>query len=318
MCNNTTNNTCTELKYLTATGPGSYTYLSVPTNYKFSNSFEYRLDNTDGTYKYYLNENDSVSFWNIIDEENLSKLNSRHYTCFNSNGVCSELAYVYRQYTYNNDTIFRYIYVEDAKTIETMVEEMLSLDNNSYHINTKDSLIKWSIEEWYKRNLYDDYDNYIEDVIYCNDRSIGEIAGWNSQNGSVNLNLIFKSASTPTDLYCNNETDQFSTLNNKAKLNYKIGLATIPEMALIGNDYYRKTNKGYNLMSPAQYHESTNPSAFIGNVNSSGIVTRARTGNVVTTSTYGLRPVISLKPGIEFSEGYGSMESPYVIDTSGD
>ena len=40
--------------------------------------------------------------------------------------------------------------------------------------------------------------------------------------------------------------------------------------------------------------------------------------NSFVNIAYGVRPVISLKPGIEYSDGDGSRNHPYIIDTEGD
>ena len=52
------------------------------------------------------------------------------------------------------------------------------------------------------------------------------------------------------DLSCPNVTDQFSTLNSKAKLKYKIGLMSYREVELLNNFDARKTGQWYWLSSP--------------------------------------------------------------------
>ena len=115
---------------------------------------------------------------------------------------------------------------------------------------------------------------------------------------------------TQSTLKCSNEVDQFSVSNNKAKLTYPIGLASVREIGLLYNGSYllADTNKDYWLSSPSQYNYNY------------------LTGYIVHSTSYfgsrevyfspGIRPTVSLKPGTEFSSGDGSMDTPYVIDTN--
>ena len=47
------------------------------------------------------------------------------------------------------------------------------------------SNIKELIDNWYQENL-NSFSNFIEDTIYCNDRSIIDLGGWNPNGGNTN------------------------------------------------------------------------------------------------------------------------------------
>ena len=150
-----------------------------------------------------------------------------------------------------------------------------------------------------------DYTDYLEDTIFCNDRSIRSLNGWNPNGGSVSSSLQFMEYNVTSDLSCANITDQFSTQNEKAKLTYPVGLMTSPEMNLLGNSELRRTGQYYWLASPVYF---INGYASGRNVDSAGVLSGSYVGNAS-----GVRPAVSLKLGTEYSSGNGSMESPYVV-----
>ena len=166
--------------------------------------------------------------------------------------------------------------------------------------------MKSGVDAWYKKYIFNDYDSYVEDTIYCNDRSIRALNGWNPDGGSLTGFLQFKEYSAGSDLSCTNTTDKFSVSNNLAQLTYKVGLASTPEMNLLNNNNARKTGQYYWLASP-RYFDYSVASGRV--VNDSGTVS---SGSGVGIA-HGSRFAVSLTPGIEFSKGDGSMTSPYKI-----
>lgn len=96
------------------------------------------------------------------------------------------------------------------------------------------------------------------------------------------------------DLSCPNATDQFSTLNSKAKLKYKIGLMSYREMELLNNFDARKTGQWYWLSSPTFFSYSV----------------------VIYIAIVLLlaRIAISLNSGTEYVAGDGSVTNPYIVE----
>ena len=301
ICKNATNDTCRNVWYITHKGNYYLEYLKSSNSYKFAKDFEYKLDPSSGTYKYYLKDDndESVIVWNTVT--NKSKINNAHYTCWNTSGVCTDIYYVWHISGANPLDIK----LSGGKNIEDAKNEMLYNDD----VNKTNSIIKNGVEAWYKHNLLKDYDDYIEDAIYCNDRrqSNATTNGWNPDGGSVSSIMNFNASK---DLSCPNETDRFSTLNSKAQLTYKVGLITYREMSLLGNQEVRNTKASYWLGTPNNFY-------YNGDTN----VCFTISGNIdfytgIVTEDYGVRPVISLIPYIEYSSGDGSMEHPYLVDTS--
>ena len=218
---------------------------------------------------------------------------THHYTCNNTTGTCSTVRYYY----YDN----YYIEISDGRTIEEALEDMLSADN----VNQTNSTIKTAIDNWYQSNMAS-YTSKLEDTIFCNDRSISNLGGWNPDGGSVTTYLQFKNYSSNSDLSCTNVTDKFSTANTKAQLTYPVGLLTYPETYLLNNNNVRKTGQYYWLGSPFYFDYYR---AFGRRVYSAG----SNSDYFVDTSS-GLRPSVSLATGTTYTSGSGSKSDPYVIE----
>ena len=173
-------------------------------------------------------------------------------------------------------------------------------------MNQINSTIKTGIDAWYKEYLLEDYDDKLEDTIFCNDRSIRALNGWNPDGGSVTSYLQFKEYNVTSDLSCTNATDKFSTKNASAQLTYKVGLMSSPEANILNNSNVRKTGQYYWLASPS-YFNHYYPYCRVVNT----------TGFMLYYSVYydyGVRPAISLIPEIEYSDGDGSMANPYKVE----
>ena len=292
VCKNAVNDTCSELWYTISTSSTSMTYIKVANNYKYAKGFTW-----DGS-KYVLDNDASTSFWNINDSTNKTSINNAHYTCWNETGECTTISYIY----YISGTTPYYINITNGKSVEDTINEMLH-DNG---VNQVNSTMKSGVDAWYKHYLLEDYDDYIEDTIFCNDRSIRALNGWNPDGGSTTAYLQFKEYNVTSDLSCTNTTDQFSISNNNAKLTYKVGLMSSPEMNILNNSNARKTGQYYWLASPYYF---SNYYAGGRDVSAGGGM-----GSGYVNDSYGVRPAVSLTPGIEYSDGDGSMANPYKVE----
>ena len=107
-------------------------------------------------------------------------------------------------------------------------------------------------------------------------------------------------------LFCYNCVihDKFSTLNDKAKLKYKVGLMSYREMNLLGNANIRKTRQYYWLAFPYILGASGWVVSSNGDLDSLGV-----------DYVRGVHPAVSLTPGIKYSDGDESMENPYIVIT---
>ena len=290
VCKNAINNTCGDLRYIISTTNKVMVYIKVADNFKYAKGFTW-----DGS-KYVLDNDTSVTFWNYSDKTNLTSLNNAHYTCWNETGECTTLTYIY----YFSGLWPYYIFLKNGKSVEDAKNEMLYDDN----VNTTNSTIKSGVDAWYKQYL-SAYSDYLEDTIFCNDRSQSNQSnnGWNPNGGSTSTYMYFYGAS---DLSCPNDTDKFSVSNSKAKLTYKVGLMSYPEMNLLNNANARKTGQWYLLASPYNFGAY---SVGKWSVNTSGNM------NIHEGYADGVRPAISLKPGTTYSTGDGSKANPYIVNT---
>lgn len=292
VCKNASNNTCSDIWYTRSTYFNSFGYMELSEAYKYAKGFSY-----DGT-KYILNDGAK----NLFDLNNETLSNS-HYTCWNTSGECTTLSYVY----YIDKNNIYYIDLTEGKSIENTVDEMLYNDD----VNLYDSTIKLGIEAWYKKYLTP-YDDYIEDTIYCNDRSQinKQENGWNPNGGDVYTQIHFYGSN---DLNCPNENDKFSTENEKAKLNYKVGLITYQETNLLNNSNVVKTGHDYWTATPNYFFDKL---AMVSQARGWYIDSSGKLYGSDISYPRGVRPAISLRPGIEYTDGDGSMANPYIIDLS--
>ena len=290
-----------------------YTYKSksmssVSDTYYYGNDVIY----SNGTYT--LTDTISSSSWSSIYN---GGLNNNHYTCMGGT-TCSTVYYIY----YTNSSTMYYIELTGGKKVEDALSDML--DNNTTSSTIKgNSATSGTIDNWYKTNIEDKgYSDYLEDTVWCNDRSISQLNGWNPDGGNTRSYLYFSARDrayttyTP-DLSCSREVDRFTVNvdNGNGDLDYPVGLLTADEIILSGGQY---------LISNSNYYLYSGNSWW---ANSPYIFYYDNAGNFYVNSTgdlyyyygvrymYGVRPSISLKPYIEISEGTGTSTDPYIIFT---
>ena len=282
---NTESATCTEATLRMISGYNTTGYDYAPNHY-YGSSVTW-----DGT-NYTLVDPIEIENYN-----NLNNISTHHYMCV-SNGLktCQTVAYVYY---YNGSGTMYYITLRDGvTTVGKALEDMLTK-------NTTNSTIKSGVDAWYKHYLLEDYDDFIEDTIFCNDRSIRSLGGWNPNGGSTTAYLQFKEYSATSDLSCTNTTDKFSVSNSNAQLTYKVGLMSSLEANILNNNNARKTGQEYWLASPYFFLDGSACGRTVytdGNMSDNGV-----------SVTYGVRPAVSLVPDVEYVSGDGSMENPYVV-----
>lgn len=196
------------------------------------------------------------------------------------------------------------------------------VDNSTYantHSNITDSNIKEVLDAWYSENLMD-YNSYIADTIYCNDRSIYDGEGYSS--GPTLYNYVRKVETLTPSLKCTNNNDRFTVSSSigNGKLTYPIGLPTADEIWMSGVNgesstpsSYIENNFFFWTMTPYEYTDNAyiaiyNPTA----VDTNGISrTSVNIPVVDNSSPIGIRPVISIYPsGLS---GYGYTSDPFTI-----
>lgn len=293
--NNDTTCTKTNLRYITAKNSTGYKYA---TNHNFGASViyednKYKLQNVEG----------------LEATDNYTTLSTHHYTCVDlGEDECTSVAYVYYYVGNAGNGLMYYVVLNDSN-----VTDINTAMSNMFTKNTTNSNVKNKVDAWYEKELKNTvYEPLLDDTIYCSDRSFRTIgsytlakSGWNPNGGSVSQYLYFKEANISKDLDCENITDSFSVSNNAAKLTYKIGLLTAPEANLLNQTSARLTPHYFWLASPSSYIDSV---ARMRYVYSDGTI-----GGGYATYTIGVRPVISLIAGTEYTKGDGSMTNPYIV-----
>ena len=175
------------------------------------------------------------------------------------------------------------------------------------------------------------YTSYLEDAVWCNDRSVGSIGGWSDTGEiyeddvqNVSMKLQFGSftrvlTGKPSAL-CPNKVDRFTTssLNGNGNLTYPVGLITGDEAVLAGHVWWVSNTSTY------IYNRGTNRDTFWWTMSPSYLAA----GGVYAILGYdmldglavnygslkiGLRPMISLKYGIIIDGGVGTVDDPFIV-----
>ena len=287
------NTSCSNIKrIITSVNPSdsNYYYYDSSNEYSYAENISY----SNGTYTL---SGDTKTFWDILDNINQSYLPTHHYTCFENGLSCTKAGYILETHTF-----MYYVEFVGTENISTALVNMLSADD----VNQTNSIMKKGIDAWYNRYMAG-YTSKLEDTIFCNDRSITSLGAWNPNGGVLTPSgrIKFKNYTNNGDLSCTNMTDKFSLANEKAQLTFPVGLLTSAEMNLLGNNNINKTGLYYWLLSPYMF-------SLASIYNMAGYPTGASDGRSLQTSN-GVRPVVSLTPGIEYTSGSGSMADPYVI-----
>ena len=272
------------------------------TSYKYGNGVSW-----NGSSYTLTNTIDTTGTW----ATDYNTLNNNHYTCFNDTGTCTSVYYIY----YTDTSNAYYITLTNGKTVENAIDEMLTSSSN-----TTDSTIKAYLDSWYTANLTS-YANYLEDTVWCNDRSISALNGWNPNGGDTTKYLYFgayERAYTYSPIVtCPSVNDSFTTSssNGNGKLTNPIGLLTADEVMMAGgkyntsnNSYYLYTNQNYWLGSPNYFGSDFASESYVFSEGHLGTA-------FVDNSTFGARVAVSLKPEATLS-GAGTSESPFTVSLS--
>jgi len=243
----------------------------------------------------------------------------------------SKVGYYTCDYNYYKCSTLYYIESYDD-AVNGTVSSMNSWTGTTYeetHKNERDSTIKQVVDNWYKDHfLGKDYEQYISDTLFCNDRSISP---YRPDSSYLNTGIgedatLYRWMYDPLDyimdytiknnptLNCKQQNDRFTrtdtTVGNGA-LNYPIGLISNDEIVLAGgysydtSNYYLYTGNYCWTMSPSYYRgdfpyvRQMFPEGFTGS-------------NYYVLDSYGVRPVINLKAG-SLKVGTGVWNDPYMV-----
>ena len=182
--------------------------------------------------------------------------------------------------------------------------------------NNTNSVIKTTIDNWYKNNLTA-YTSKLDDETFCNDRSIPSGTGYKIDSytyyGSYNRNADKRLPS----LKCAQDNDKFKVSNASAKLDYSVALITADEIAMAGG-VFNTSNTNYYLYN-GQYQWSLSPSYFTPSNSTARVWLVYPSGSLLTggrvANSFGTRPVINLRADTLITKGDGTALNPFVIET---
>ena len=279
-CDSGTSEECKELSYVVG---ASSSYVRLTDATILYGTFD-RYDSATNTY-YLTNTSDYGSLG--------GDFTNNHYSC-DKETSCTNPKFFFAE----SNGQLKYVTLSDGKKGTDVLDEMLS-------DNAKDSSAKAEIDAWFETNLADKQSKYLEDIVFCNNRTIEGYAGW-ADNGSLTSRLNFDIEYN--SLACQNETDRFSTSNPKAKLKYPVGMLTIAESYQFQLASITRKGRWWTL-DPYFFGAYQSGNSIILYMMLSSISYSAP-----GSSAGGLRPVVSLKNDVTYSQGDGSRDNPYIVD----
>ena len=157
------------------------------------------------------------------------------------------------------------------------------------------------------------YTSQLEDTVFCNDRSYTKDGSYSYFGARTRL----FTNKTPT-LKCQKAKDKFTVdaSNGNGALKYPVGLITADEMAYAGGKYYSSSgdeNRSFYLYT-SQWFWALSPYSFNGsNAREFSLNSDGSLDDVSVNSSRGVRPSVSLQPGIGMTGGSGTSADPFVI-----
>ena len=159
------------------------------------------------------------------------------------------------------------------------------------------------------------YTSQLEDTVFCNDRSY-TTSGSDLYFGAY-TRLYTNKTKTPT-LKCQNARDKFTVdaSNGNGALKYPVGLITADEMAYAGGKYYSSSadvNRSFYLYT-GKFYWDLSPCSFRGSAAYGfGFSSGGGLNEYRVARSNGVRPSVSLQPGIGMTGGSGTSADPFVI-----
>lgn len=310
-CSNSTGNATEIGKSKFNSSSHSYAY----SGYMYGNAYIPKQSTVSNEYKYGKSFSYDNGIYTLQDTSNdITKLSTYHYTCFSASSMCTEISYIYRL----SDTTATYIELSGGINISDAIEEMTT--------NRYDSLIKTTIDNWFKNNIIN-YEKYLEDTPWCGDRTTtdpnatasflnnGWKTGGNVWNDLRYGPLIRCEKTLIPSLKCEkNDSYTVNSNNGNKALTYPVALLNVDEIMFAGLKYsheqlentYLNTGNNWDTMSPGGIWSLNNDIMYV-----------TQSGNYLNGYIYGengVRPSISLKHGIKVSSGDGTPNNPYIIN----
>ena len=288
------------------------------TSFTFANDVTHNAGDT-----YTLDTSDGQSISGTWADQRTNAATRYHYFCTDGATSC-DIAKIGYILDFGNASNVYYLDIGGYDDIEAAKAAMFD--------NVIDSNAKSTIEAWFEAENLDghiagtrNYEDDLEDTIFCNDRSYysGSLKGKDSdatkgnRYGAYSRNMVVVDDNFHPSLDCANKNDAFTkndTTNGNGKLAHKVGLITADESTMAGNGYYGHDSSAYlytgqdmRLISPGGFENHAlgfywfwDEILYLGAVEYS----------------LGLRPLVSLKSGIEFLDNGadGTAQHPFIVE----
>lgn len=186
-----------------------------------------------------------------------------------------------------------------------------SNDSASYVLaDGTDSGAKLTVDQWYTFHMTG-YTNKLEDTVWCNDKSVYE----DNYDYSTGMGTIlyggygrYYNTKKPT-VVCERIEDSYTVTSNSGnkKLKYPAALLTIDEVMMAGEAGYLSRGQKWWIMTPGNGCGGSYGCARMFYFDGTYI------DNSDPDASFGLRPSVSLIPGIAISGGNGTSGNPYVV-----
>ena len=270
-----------------------------PSSVGYMYGAEYNYNSGLGYNAYYSEDFTYANGVYSLTNPTKTRTKTTRYSCnkTTADGTCETIRYYY--YISNYD--YYYILISNGKSGPDALKEMQR--------NINDSIPKDVIDTWFENNMLD-YINEIDDVIYCNEKG-------NTSNGFIPSNIgddTLKFNNSSPIVTCGNLNDSFGVNVGNKSLKYPVGMITLDEAVLAGATisnknikYYLYTGKDYWTMSPNKFITY----GLVYSIDDGGMLYSV---NVDHSEGKGIRPVISIKPGLSVIRGTGTVLDPYVVE----
>lgn len=232
-------------------------------------------------------------------------------TCLN---ISDSTAFIDTLSVYNNSTNYN-------AYVGYMYGNANSSNYTLENADTNSSAIKTVLDNWYTSNL-SKYSDYISDSYYCNNRKMSKfkignvlygLNGYGNNNtGYISYNNISNSTTKPS-YNCLNKNDIFTVSNNNGNksLTNPIGLITADELVFAG--YTKSTAVTTNYLYNSSEYWTMTPAYFNGSISYNYTAGQGYLRVKSVSTSYGVRPVITINQNAEVISGDGSNASPYKI-----
>ena len=262
-----------------------------------------------------------------------------HYTCLTSEDSCATVYYIYfDDYGGKGDTSADGLYgmaLDNGLDVKETLDVLLSSSSNK-----TDSYVKGYLDTFFEGSGSDftrskgealiNHLDELDDVKWCNDRSIAGYHGWDLSldNHSPHNKYLhfsaygrlvgdeeaFTTRSRP-DLFCDSINDSFtvSSSNGNGSLKHPIGLLTADEAVLAGalsdqyvSCYLKMISSKHQFFMTPYYISDDHVRLFT--LDKEGLLASGYPEN-----EYAIRPAIALKSTLKFNGGSGTTTDPYKI-----